>query len=221
MHGDEMASDPSEYWERRREITPSPERRFVADGDPQLALLVDVSDSPVVEAYERLRGDLEAFDCVRPTPSAQLHLTVKLFDRVTETAAARRDTPIPTDDIHDAVRDLAAEHDPFEASFPRLNLFPDTVYAETETDGVLSALNEALCERTWAATSSRDAEQFVPHLTLGYLAGTAGYDRFVDFLEQRRDLSFPTATVDELSLVSYDGASNWRSAATTLRTYSL
>lgn len=153
MYGDGIVSDPSEYWERRHEITPSPERRFVADGDPQLALLVDVSDSPVVEAYERLRGDLEAFDCVRPTPPAQLHLTVKLFDRVTETAGAR-DTPVPTDDIGDTMRDLVAEHDPFEAASPRLNLFPDTVYAETETDGVLSALNAALCERTWTATPS-------------------------------------------------------------------
>jgi 2'-5' RNA ligase len=216
MHDNEMASDASEYWDRRREITPSPERRFVADGDSQLALIVDVSDSPVAEAYGRLRDDLDDFDCVRPTPRAGLHLTVKLFSRTTAA-----DEPAPTDDVDDAVHDIAAEHGPFEAAFPRLNVFPDTVYAETETDGVLSALNTALCERTWAATSSRDAGQFVPHLTLGYLTSAEGYDRLVDFLERRRDLSFPTATVDELSLVAYDGASNWRSAATTIRTYSL
>ncbi len=216
MHDNEMASDASEYWDRRREITPSPERRFVADGDSQLALIVDVSDSPVAEAYGRLRDDLDDFDCVRSTPRAGLHLTVKLFSRTTAA-----DEPAPTDDVDDAVHDIAAEHGPFEAAFPRLNVFPDTVYAETETDGVLSALNTALCERTWAATSSRDAGQFVPHLTLGYLTSAEGYDRLVDFLERRRDLSFPTATVDELSLVAYDGASNWRSAATTIRTYSL
>lgn len=215
MHDEEMASDPSEYWDRRREITPSPERRFVADGDSQLALVVDISESPVAEAYQRLREEFDEFDCVRPTPRAGLHLTVKLFDQT----AANESTSI--EQIDDAVDGIAAGHGPFEAAFPRLNLFPDTVYAETETDGVLSALNTALCERTWAATSSRDAGQFVPHLTLGYLTGVEGYDRFVDFLERRRDLSFPTATVDRLSLVSYDGASNWRSAATTLRTYSL
>ncbi|ESS07417.1 MAG: 2''-5'' RNA ligase [uncultured archaeon A07HB70] len=220
MHDDEMASDASEYWDRRREITPSPERRFVADGDSQLALIVDVSDSPVAEAYGRLRSDLDDFDCVRSTPRAGLHLTVKLFDR-TAAEPTQADEPAPTDDIDDAVHDIAAGHGPFEAAFPRLNVFPDTVYAEAETDGVLSALNAALCERTWAATSSRDAGQFVPHLTLGYLTSAEGYDRLVDFLERRRDLSFPTATVDELSLVAYDGASNWRSAATTLRTYSL
>ncbi len=216
MHEDEMASDASEYWDRRREITPSPERRFVADGDSQLALIVDISDSPVAEAYGRLRDDLDDFDCVRPTPRAGLHLTVKLFSRTTAA-----DEPAPTDDVDDAVHDIAAEHGPFEAAFPRLNVFPDTVYAEAETDGVLSALNTALCERTWTATSSRDAGQFVPHLTLGYLTSAEGYDRLVDFLERRRELSFPTATVDELSLVAYDGASNWRSAATTIRTYSL
>lgn len=220
MHDDEMASDPSEYWDRRRELVPSPERRFVADGDSQLALVVDISDSPVADAYGRLRRDLDDFDCVRPTPRAGLHVTVKLFDRAAA-GTARANGPRQAADIDDAVHDITAERAPFEVEFPRLNVFPDTVYAEAETDGALSALNMALCEQPWAATSSRDAERFIPHLTLGYLTDPAGYDRLVDFLERQRKLSFPTATVEELSLVSYDGASNWRSAATVLRTYSL
>lgn len=220
MHDDEMASDPDEYWDRRRELVPSPEQRFVADGDSQLALIVDISDSPVAEAYGRLRRDLDDFDCVRSTPRAGLHLTIKLFDQ-TAAETAQGGEPREAVDIADAVHDIIAEYDPFEVEFPRLNVFPDTVYAEVETDGVLSALNTALCEQPWAATISRDAEQFIPHLTLGYLTSATGYDRLVDFLERRRELSFPAATVEELSLVSYDGASNWRSAATVHRTYSL
>jgi len=220
MHDGDMASSPDEYWERRREITPSPERPIVTDGDRQLALVVEVDDPGVRAAYGRLRDRLERFDCLRPTPSGELHLSLKLFDHALE--AVRGDTaPVRIEEIDSAVAEMLADRDGFEIGFPRLNLFPDAVYAEVDADGVLSALNGALCDRAWAATSDRDREQFVPHLTLGYLTADEGFDRLVDYLERHRELSFPTATVTELSLVAADGSSGWRSASTTLRTYPL
>jgi 2'-5' RNA ligase len=222
MHDDRMASDPAEYWRRRREITPAPERPAVADGDRRLALLVDVSDPEVVATYERLRDRLDEFPCLLSTPSGELHLTVKLFDHEEPSgtvAEATESTPVET--IDEAITALADEVAPFEVTFPRLNLFPDTVYAETDANGTLTALNRRLCECAWSGTSDRDADNFIPHLTLGYLTSDEGYDALVDFLEANRSLAFPRTTVSELSLVAFDVTSNWRSASTTLRTYSL
>jgi len=220
MHDGDMASTPTEYWERRREISPSPERPVVADGDRQLALVVELGDAGVHAAYERLQDRLGRFDCLRATPAGELHLTVKLFDHALD-ALDGDAAPVRVDDIDTAVTELLADRERFEVGFPRLNLFPDTVYAEVEADGMLSALNRALCDPAWAATSDRDREQFIPHLTLGYLTADEGFDRLVDYLERHRDPAFPTATVSELSLVAADGSSGWRSASTTLRTYSL
>jgi 2'-5' RNA ligase len=232
-----MATDPEEYWRRRRELSPSPspERPVVADGDRQLAVVVDVDEPAVVEAYGRLRDRLGGFDCFRPTPPDALHLSVKLFDHAAEPrsdggerpGSAPTSTRTPTrtstslDRIDAALTDVAAAGDPFTIAFPRLNLFPDAVYAEVDADGALTALNSALCAPDWAATSGRDAAGFIPHLTLGYFVDDADYDRLVDSLEAEREPSLPTTTVTGLSLVARDVTSAWRSSATTLATYPL
>lgn len=223
MHDDGMASDVEEYWDRRREISPSPERPFVADGDRRLALLADVSDADLADRYERLSARLDEFACLRPTPPEELHLTAKVFDRRTresETAGGDADAP-SVERVDQLVRDAVDGVDRFEVDFPRLNLFPDAVYAEVEDEGVLSAVNRRLCDRVETMTADRDAEQFLPHLTLGYFTSDEEYDGLVDFLEVNRDLAFPTTTVSEFHLVTYDVTAEWPSATTTLRTYPL
>lgn len=212
-----MASNVEEYWQRRRELSPTPDRPAVADGDRRLALLVDASTSAVAAHHRRLADRLGAFDCLQPTPAEQLHCTVKLFDR-----SARDGADAPTREaVAAAVTDTLADVAPFELSFPRLNLFPDTVYAEVADGGTLSAINAALCEHTATVTDDRDADQFLPHLTLGYFTGDDEYDRLVDFLETNRSLAFPAVEVTELALVERQVTARSEAASTTLETFSL
>jgi 2'-5' RNA ligase len=221
MHDDRMASHPDEYWEMRRELTPSPSPPVVADGDQRLALLVDLADSQVASGYGRLRAQLAEFQCLKPTPPDELHLTVKLFDHAPVAGTRDGSSPVSAAQIIDAVTEIIDDYEPFDIDFPRLNLFPDTVYAEVDDGGELAAFNEALCQRPWTTTSDRDGEQFIPHLTLGYFTGATEYEQLVRFLESHRDPQLPTMTVEEVAIVAYDLTSNWGSAATTLQTYSL
>lgn len=221
MHDDGMASDVDEYWDRRREIVPSPKRPVVTDGDHRLALLADVTDGALVDQYERLAARLEGFPCLRSTPADELHLTAKVFDRRPRGTETESTEAPSVDRVDRLVRDALDGISPFDVGFPRLNLFPDTVYAEVEDDGVLSAVNQALCDRVETLTVDRDAEQFLPHLTLGYFTSDEEYDRLVDFLENNRDPSLPSATVTEFHLVEYGDTAEQSSATTTLQTYSL
>lgn len=221
MHDDSMASHPDEYWDLRRELTPSPNPPAIADGDQRLALLVDLADSEVASVYRRLRGRLSEFACLEPTPADELHLTVKLFDHAPTAATREGSSSVSATQIVEAVAEVADDRRPFEIGFPWLNLFPDTVYAEVDDGGALTDLNRALCDQPWATATDRDGRQFIPHLTLGYFAGDEEYDRLITFLEEHRDPELPTITVEELAVVAYDLTSNWGSATTTLRTFSL
>ena len=221
MHQDRMASHPDEYWELRRELTPSPDPPVVADGDQRLAVLIDLADSQAASAYRRLRTRLSEFTCLESTPADELHLTVKLFDHAPTAATREGSTAVSAAQIADAIAGIVDGHEPFEAGFPRLNLFPDTVYAEVDDGGMLAELNRALCDQPWATATDRDGQQFIPHLTLGYFAGSEEYDRLITFLEDHRDPGLPTVTVDELAVVAYDLTSNWGSATRTLQTFSL
>jgi 2'-5' RNA ligase len=221
MHDDRMASDPDEYWERRREITPSPNPPVVADGDQRLALLVDLAESEVSSEYRRLHARLSEFRCLKLTPPDELHLTVKLFDHAPTVATEGDSSPVSAAQIADSVAEIVDDREPFTIEFPRLNLFPDTVYAEVDASGALTDLNRAVCDQPWTTASDRDCRQFIPHLTLGYFNGAEEYDRLITFLENHRDPQLPAMTVEEIAIVAYDLTSNWGSAATTLQTYSL
>jgi 2'-5' RNA ligase len=221
MHDDRMASHPDEYWDLRRELTPSPNPPVIADGDQRLALLIDLADSQVASAYRRLRTRLSEFACLASTPADELHLTVKLFDHAPTAGTGEGSSSVSAAQITDAVTEVVDDRDPFEVRFPQLNIFPDTVYAEVDDGGTLTELNQAVCQQPWATATDRDGQQFIPHLTLGYFDGAEEYEQLITFLEDNRDPEFPTTTVDELAVVAYDLTSNWGSATTTLRTFSL
>ena len=198
MHDEGMATRPETFWARRRELAP-PDDEDAAGGDEgkQLMLLADVSGPEVRPAYRRTAAALEEFECCAASPFETLHLTVKLFDDVVEgttvdSAAVERATEIVSRGV--------ARTDPFDVELTRFNLFPDVVYAEVEDGGRLSELNRRLCAHPEATTLDRDIEGFIPHLTLGYLTGNEEYDDLVTFLEDNRELAFPTLTVSEVKL---------------------
>ncbi len=216
MHDDEMASDPSEYWARRRTLSPSPVQQAVADGDRRLSVLADVSGSAVRARSLSLLEQLDEFSCLRVTPPDDLHLTAKLFN------AGRSPTGrIDTDHVHELISRIAGDTAPFEVNFPRLNLFPDTVYAEADGDGALTRLNRLFCQAAETTDTDRDCEAFIPHLTLGYFTDDEDYDELIDYMEANRDPELPTLTVDELALVSFDTTNDRHTVAETIATYTL
>lgn len=216
MHDDEMASDPSEYWARRRTLSPSPVRSTVADGDRRLSVLADVSESAVRRQSRDLLERLDGFSCFRATPPDDLHLTVKLFN-----AGRGHANRIDTANVRRLIGRIAADTAPFEVDFPRLNLFPDIVYAEVEDDGAVTDLNRAFCRAGETVDTDRDRGGFIPHLTLGYFTGDEDYDSLVDFMETNRDPGLRTVEVNELALVSFDTTADRHTVADTIATYTL
>ena len=204
MHDDEMASDETEFWERRHEMSPSADDEPPTDGY-RLALLVDVANPTVLSAGGRLSASLDQFECFDSSPPAAFHLTVKLFDvsvspSTVETAhsrpAVRR--------VDAAVSSVTSEYEPFTVRFPRLNLFPDVVYGEVDDNDQITDLNNRICQKPHVTTLDRDGDNFIPHLTLGYFQNDVNCQEFIEFIESNRELDLPAFTVDTLSLVAYD-----------------
>lgn len=216
VHDDEMASDPSEYWARRRTLSPSPVQSTVADGNRQLSVLADASGSAVRRQSGPLLDRLDRFSCLRATPPDDLHLTVKVFN-----AGRSRTKEMDTAQAQQLVDQIAADTGPFDIRFPRLNLFPDIVYAEADSNGALTELNRAFCRTSETVDTDRDRTGFIPHLTLGYFTGEEEYDDLVDFMETNRDPGLPALRVDELALVSFDTTADRHTVADTIATYTL
>jgi 2'-5' RNA ligase len=224
-----MASDAEEFWDRRHAVVPSP-AGGVAPGDGRrLVLLADVDDAAVVSHYERLRARLEEFACLRPVPPESLHVTVKVLDRGAVRSSSDGGVPPAAGEasrrgrggVDATLAEALASVEPFEVAFPRFNLFPDVVYAEVDDGGRLEELNRTVCRLPGTTTLDRDRENYVPHLTLGYLAGSDDYHDLVDFLERNRELSFPTLLVDRLRLVACGATIDGRPTYRTLHTYDL
>ena len=213
-----MATDPADFWARRRDLSP-PADSSVAGGDEgkQLMLLADIDSPDLRPAYERTREDLESFECCTSSPFETLHFTVKLFDDVVD------GTTVASDAVERAagIVDRSIEGvDPFDVELTQFNLFPDVVYAEVDAGGRLERLNRRLCADPAATTLARDGEGFIPHLTLGYLTGSEGYDSLVTFLEDNRELDFPTLTVGQVAL-AVRGVGEWPPTYDSLETYDL
>jgi 2'-5' RNA ligase len=219
MHDEDMASKASEFWARRREFDPSPGGDSDdGDADRQLVLLADIVDDAVRPAHDRIAEALGDFECLTMSPFETLHLTIKLFD--VPAGVTGVDDPA-LDRIDGVVSSVVEDTDSFDVEFTRFNLFPDVVYAEVDAAGRLDALNRRLCAHPEIATLDRDAEGFIPHLTLGYFTGDTDYPALVTSLEADRGVPLPGRTVDELALVAYGADGGWPPTYERLETYEL
>lgn len=218
MHDEEMASKASEFWGRRREFNPSLGGDGGGDADRQLVLAADIVDDAVHPAYDRITGELGDFDCLTPSPFEALHLTVKLFD-VPASGTDIDDSVVC--DIDEAILSAVEDTSPFDVEFTRFNLFPDVVYAEVDAAGRLEAVNQRLCSHPDVAKLNRDAERFIPHLTLGYFTNDSDYHALITFLETDREVSLPRLTVDELTLIAYEVGEGWPPTYDRIETYEL
>lgn len=204
MHDDEMASDETEFWERRHEMSPSADDELPSD-EHRLALLVDVADPAVRSAGGQLSARLDRFECFDSSPPEAFHLTVKVFDVSVPSSTVETVRSRPTVRRVDAgVSSVTSECEPFTVRFPRLNLFPDVVYAEVDAGDRLTEMNRAICRKPDVTTLDRDGDNFIPHLTLGYFQNDVDSEELIQFIESNRELDLPTLAVDTLSLVVYD-----------------
>jgi 2'-5' RNA ligase len=204
MHDEEMASDATEFWERRTDISPSTDAGRSVEGY-WLALLADITDPDVLAGCERISDALDRFECFDSSQSSVLHITVKLFDAMIDPSTTGVEDPSPVvRRVDTAVSNVVAEYEPFEVELTRFNLFPDVVYGQIADDGQLSRLNRKICDHSGIATLDRDRDNFIPHLTFGYFRNDSDYGALVDFLEANRELDIPTIPVEELALVAYE-----------------
>ena len=221
MHDEGMASDPAEFWRRRRTLTPTTDATDA--GGYQLGLLAEVTDPTVRAAYRPVHDALDRFDCLDTALAESLHLTIKLFDIAVDPSAegewssvdsgaspADGEPPVdggssPTvDRVDRVVSEVLSEHPSFEATITRFNLFPDVVYGEVADEGRLASLNRAVCDHPEISALGRDGEEFIPHLTFGHFEDDTDFQECVGFLEANRELSLPPVSVDEIELVAYE-----------------
>lgn len=220
MHDDEMASDETEFWERRHELSPSADDNLPTD-EYRLALLVDVANPAVRSAGGRVSTRLGQFECFDSSSPEAFHLTVKLFDVSASPSAAETAHSRPAvRRVDAAVSSVTSKCEPFTVRFPRLNLFPDVVYGEVDDNDRIAELNRRICQKPHITTLDRGGENFIPHLTLGYFQNDVNCREFIEFIESNRELDLPEFTVDTLSLVAYDVGGR-PPAYNTLETYQL
>lgn len=205
-----VANDPAEFWKQRHDLTPRTTTAAdiedrAANGGRHLVLVADITDETVVSQFEPVLTALERFDCIAAVPPSYLHVTVKVVGNVVENP--KNDAEFTEEGegrIVEAVRSAIAGVEPFTVTFPRLNLFPTTVYAEVADGGRFAELNRRVCDVPDVEAWDRDGEGFVPHATLGQFIDTDGYERLLDYLEANRAVRAGPLDVSAIELVAID-----------------
>lgn len=217
-----MASDEDTYWEQRHAIVPSSDHDASTNVERRLVLLIDIETPELISQCKRLRHRLEGYDCFLPVAADDFHITIKQF--ASDTEVRTTPNPVPSsaiDRVDTAISDAILPAAPFDIELPRFNLFPDVVYIEVNDGQRLTELNRRLCQQDDITALARDGNNFIPHLTLGYLSGAEEYHALVRCLEHERELPSMTVSVEELSLVAYNTTAEWPPTYEVLETYPL
>jgi len=148
-----------------------------------------------VASVQDLFADASGLDF---TDSEQAHVTLKFLG---DTDEARVDDLVG--ELRAAVADSGLE--PFEAAFGGFGVFPSLAYISVVWLGTrkggdeLTALHEAVEERTVAMGFEREDHEFTPHVTLARMKHAGGKELVQDVV-QNRDPDVGTLSVDEVRL---------------------
>lgn len=170
------------------------------DVDRHLVFLADVTDEALRSALRPTLAELAEFDCLAVVPERYLHVTVTIAGNV---GPEYRLSAADEERIAAAGHEAFADAEPFEASFPRLNLFPTVVFAAVDDGGAFAALNDRACEIEGVEVHDRD-EGFVPHATLAQFRNIADYDDLLAWLDANRALDVPAVRVEAVELVAVE-----------------
>ncbi|QLD86354.1 2'-5' RNA ligase family protein [Natronomonas halophila] len=227
MADDGLASNPATFWNRRHELSLAPitdedVRQRAGGRGRHLVLLARITDDTVRSRVEPILKRLDGFDCFAAQPTRNLHITVKVLGNVVENPQDEAEfAPEEEAELVAKLDDALEEATSFAVDIPRLNLFPDVVYAEVADDGRFAALNHRVCSIAGVPVRERDRTGFIPHLTLGHFTRRDGYERLLQYLERNRSLDLPPRPVSELELVALDFSDGRFPPYETVRTYDL
>ncbi|MFB6111762.1 MAG: 2'-5' RNA ligase family protein [Halobacteriaceae archaeon] len=191
----EMAVEPSSGWPERLE-------RF------REHLVFSVEPGPAVRnALADAAAPVAAADAAIAAPPVYYHVTVTIAGDLVDpdTAAGPGEfDPAGLDRLRAAARDriAALERGPFEASLPRLNVFPSVVFCEVAAGGQLATLNDALCELSGVPEHDRDLD-YVPHVTLGHFRDR-DIGGLLDRLKGQRQVDAPPLGVEAVTLIGME-----------------
>lgn len=222
MTEDFIADDPSEFWERRYELSPHPITKADVrerESGRHLVFLVDIADNAVVSQFEPVSTALNEFNCLDSWPPEYLHITVK----VVGTLVDNPEDGLTSDDEQRFVKighSIFDDIEPFSVSFPKLNLFPSVVYAEVVDSGQFAALNKRICEVQGMPIYDRDRNGFIPHASLARFTEKEGYGDVVEHLEHSRRLESNSVEISEIQLCALD-PSEWYPSFEIVETFDL
>ncbi|SDR29047.1 RNA 2',3'-cyclic phosphodiesterase [Natronobacterium texcoconense] len=163
----------------------------------RLFVSVDLPDElaePVADLQEEF-SEASGLDFTDP---GQAHVTMKFLGDVGEDRL-----PVLESELEATVSD--ADVSPFTARFGGLGVFPTLEYISVlwlgvETGGEeLTALHEAIEERTTAMGFDPEDHDFTPHVTLARMKHAGGKDLVQDLVRER-DPTVGEMTVDEVRL---------------------
>ena len=197
------------YWGRRRHLDPfvttAETRSTWANGRNHYRSFVVHVTGSAADTLAELAESVGGFDCVRPASKESLHIAVKDLGFVVDEAAATDEIdPDSADAIADAAADIFAREQRFEVTFPRLNVLPNSVFAEVDSDGRFERLHRELLALPGAPTLPGDGDAYTPHATLGEFRSTSDFQYFVEWLEEHRDVDADPFEVEAFSLVEVD-----------------
>ncbi|APW97176.1 2'-5' RNA ligase [Halobiforma lacisalsi AJ5] len=163
----------------------------------RLFVSVDLPDE-LADPVADLQAEFDDASGLSFTDPEQAHVTLKFLGDVDE------------DRLPDLQRELAAAVedagiDPFTARFGGLGVFPTLEYISVlwlgaETGGnELTALHEAIEERTTAMGFDEEDHEFTPHVTLARMEHAGGKELVQDLVRER-DPTVGETTVEEVRL---------------------
>lgn len=171
-------------------------------------LVFTIEPSPEIrEALAKAAAPLATSDAAIVAPQSYYHVTVTIAGNLVEPGAESGPGEFDPDSLKqlraDAKETLAeTECEPFEASLPRLNLFPTVVFCEVEDGGTLSTLNTELCDVPGVTEHDRD-DDYVPHVTLGHFVQT-DIGELLKTIEQNRSVDSPPLGIDSVELIGME-----------------
>lgn len=201
-----VRDDYGGFWPRRHEIEVKPKGGWPDVPDrfrEHLVFIIELRPE-TREALGKAARPLATSDAAIAAPPSYYHVTVTIAGDLvkpgTESGTGEFD-PESLEQLRTEARETLSktECDFFEASLPRLNLFPAVLFCEVEDGGTLSTLNSELCEVTGVTEHERDAD-YVPHVTLGHFVKT-DISELLESIEQDRIVESPPLNIDAVELI--------------------
>lgn len=188
---------------------------WAGDRDRYLTYSVDVTHPPVHDALEPVRTVLANHDCTTVAPPDYYHITVKQVGCLSESPERESDiTPSTARELRRMAQETVSEVEPFEATFPRLNLFDGVVFCEVADCDPLYEIHNRLCDLPDMPQWNYERADYAPHMTLAHFQSREGYEALVADLEPLREVEIPSITIEAISVQEMHPASLYPSRET-------